>query len=366
MSKLSDSVYRILAKWYRSSNGFFRFLAYICYDIIGLPLYWISQGKEQFASLSDLTTEMRRQNRKVTGWTKIDILFEFIFHGYLAYEYVAYHFEEKSFKERKAFYSEMDRWRFTNIVNNRSDIWKLRNKRLAYEIFKKWYNREQIIVASIEDFDKYSDFISRHTKFFMKPFAGGGGINSGWFDVSKYSSPSESLEAIIKNGSYVLEEGVYQCQAMADFNPDSINTLRIVTIKQSDKISNWFAFVRTGRKGCPVDNGGRGGIIIGVDINKGELSTDGINEQGEIFKCHPDSGKPYKGFKLPFWEESLKVSMEMMNALPSINCIGWDIALTDKGPVIIEANGQTALCGPQITQQKGLRKEYEEVLMTLR
>lgn len=55
-----------------------------------------------------------------------------------------------------------------------------------------------------------------------------------------------------------------------------------------------------------------------------------------------------------------------MNAMPSINCIGWDLSVTDKGPVIIEANGQTALCGPQITQQKGFRKEYEEVLMTLK
>lgn len=366
MSKLSDSVYRILARWYRSSNKFLFLLAYIGYDLIGLPLYWLSQGKEQFACLSDLINEMRRQNRKVTGWTKIDILFEFIFHGYLAYEYVSYHFEKKSHKERKAFYSEMDRWRFSNISNNRKDIWKLKNKRLAYEIFKKWYNREQIIVTSNDDLEKYSDFISRHTKFFIKPFAGGGGINSGWFDTSKYSSPSESLQAILKNGSYVLEEGVYQCQAMADFNPDSINTLRIVTIKQSDKISKWFAFVRTGRKGCPVDNGGRGGIIIGVDINTGEMNTDGINEKGEIFPSHPDSGKPYKGFKLPFWEESLKVAMEMMDALPTINCIGWDIALTDKGPVIIEANGQTALCGPQITQQKGLRKEYEEILMSMK
>lgn len=55
-----------------------------------------------------------------------------------------------------------------------------------------------------------------------------------------------------------------------------------------------------------------------------------------------------------------------MNAMPSINCIGWDLAVTEKGPVVIEANGQTSLCGPQITQQKGLKKEDEEILMTLK
>ena len=366
MTKFIDQVYRIMAKLYRNNNFFLHILGHICYDITGLPLYWITQGKNQFECLQELISAMKKQGRKVSSFTKLDILFEFFFHGYLGYEYVAYHFETKTHKERKAFYSEMDRWRFTNICNNRKDIWKLKNKRLSYEIFKDWYKREQIIVKSLDDLEIYTKFAKVHPVFFAKPFAGCGGLGARWVDINKYTSIEESFKLLIKDGAFVIEEGVYQCQEMADFNPDSINTLRIVTIKQSNNLSNWFAFVRTGRKGCPVDNGGRGGIIIGVDINTGEMNTDGINEQGEIFKSHPDSGKLYKGFKLPFWKESLKVAMEMMNALPSINCIGWDIALTDKGPVIIEANGQTALCGPQITQQKGLRKEYEEILMTLK
>ena len=37
-----------------------------------------------------------------------------------------------------------------------------------------------------------------------------------------------------------------------------------------------------------------------------------------------------------------------------------------KGSEVIEANGQSALCGPQITQQKGLKKEDEEILRTLK
>lgn len=366
MIDIVDYTYRGLAKLYRSDNKLLHSFSYLSFSIIGFPLFLIYMGKEELDALPIALSELKRQNRKVTAFTKWDILFEFVFNGYLAYEYTAYHFESKSRKERNAFYSEKDRWRFMNICNTRDDKWKLRNKRLAYEIFKKWYDRDQIIVKSQKDLEAYTEFISKHPKFFIKPYASGGGINSGWFDASKYSTPLESLKTILKNGSYVLEEGVYQCEAMSKFNTDSINTLRIVTIKQGDKVSNWCSFVRTGRKGCPVDNGGRGGIIIGVDINTGEMNTDGVNEQGEFFESHPDSGVKFKGFKLPLWKESCKMAIEMMDAMPNMRCIGWDIALTDKGPVVIEANGQTALCGPQITQQKGLKKEDEEILMTLK
>lgn len=363
---MSNYIYSKLSKWYRSPNGFLHFLAYIGYDIIGLPLYWITQGKEQFQLLPELMETMKRQGRKITAFTKLDILFEFIFHGYLAYEYVAYHFETKSFKERKVFYSEMDRWRFTNIVNNRSDIWKLRNKRLAYEIFKDWYKREQIIVKSMDDLETYKQFASKHSKFFAKPYAGGGGLGARWVEVNKYASIDESLETLLKDGSFVLEEGVYQCSEMASFNPDSINTVRIVTIRSNNKVSIWHALIRTGRKGLIVDNGASGGLFVLVDHKTGKIISGGANERGDLFLNHPDSNVPFIGFQIPMWKELCDMSIEMMEAMPSINCIGWDLAVTDKGPVVIEANGQTSLCGPQLTQQIGLRKDYEEMLMIIK
>lgn len=365
MKGFANNLSSILSKWYRSKNVFFHFIANIIYNSIGLPFYWITRGKNQILSISKISKEMQRQGR-VSNWKiKLDILFEFIFHVFLSEEYFFYNFERKTRKERKEFCSELDHWKFTNICNKREDIFRLRNKRISYELFKNFYKREQIIVKSIDDIEIYSDFILRHPTFFKKPLNGAGGVDSGWFKSSDYSSNLLSLEAITKNGAFVLEEGVNQCELMSRFNPDSINTLRIVTIRQTDKVINWFAFIRTGRKGCSVDNGGKGGIIVGVDINKGELCTDGFNENGETFKSHPDSGIVFKGFKLPYWDESINMTIKLMDIVPSINCIGWDIAFTDNGPIIIEANGQTALIGPQLTRQNGIRKEYDKIIANL-
>ena len=313
-----------------------------------------------------MKAELQRQNRKVTAFTKLDILLGFILYGYLAYEYVAYHFEEKSRKERRQYYSEMEKWIFMSICNTKGDRWKLTDKSVAYNIFKDGYKREQILIKSKKDFEQFKGFATRHSVFFAKPYAGGGGVGARWMDVNKYPSIEESFNALLKDGSFVLEEGVYQCKEMASFNPDSINTVRIVTIRANNKPRIWQTLIRTGRKGSIVDNGASGGLFVLVDPDSGKLISGGANEKGEYYLEHPDSKIPFIGFQVPMWKEVCDFSLKMMECLPTIRCIGWDLAITDNGPVIIEANGQPVLSGLQLVLKKGLRKEYDEVLKTLK
>ena len=361
----TNKAFDILSDWYKSKSSCLHILSQTIYFIIAHLLYWIKHGFKEISGISKVLEEMRLQGRKVCFFTRIDIIFEFIFYGFMTSEYLSYHFEKTPFKKRRTFYSEMDHWIFSHVSNKKEDIWKLKNKRLAYEIFKDYYKREQIIINSKSDFENYAFFASKHPIFFLKPYAGCGGVNSGWFNTNNYSSLTESFEEILSYGSSVLEEGVVQCEEMSKFNPDSINTVRIVTIRRKDKLINWFSFVRTGRKGCPVDNGGKGGIIIDVDINTGKMCSDGINELGVFYKNHPDTGITFKDFKLPFWNETLDMAISLMELMPNVNCIGWDFAITDNGPVVIEANGQTAFIGPQITRQKGIKDECENIIMNL-
>lgn len=42
--------------------------------------------------------------------------------------------------------------------------------------------------------------------------------------------------------------------------------------------------------------------------------------------------------KIPFWEEVSEIVTKAHCLIPNLRYIGWDIAITDDGPVIIEAN----------------------------
>ena len=48
--------------------------------------------------------------------------------------------------------------------------------------------------------------------------------------------------------------------------------------------------------------------------------------------------------------------------IPTVRCIGWDFAHTDRGWVVIEGNDRCQLIGAQMTREHGLKKEFEDMV----
>lgn len=60
---------------------------------------------------------------------------------------------------------------------------------------------------------------------------------------------------------------------------------------------------------------------------------------------HPVSGVPIRGFPIPFWKEAIETCRRAQACFPALPNLGWDVALTDDGPRLLEAN---ARWGPPI------------------
>jgi hypothetical protein len=63
-----------------------------------------------------------------------------------------------------------------------------------------------------------------------------------------------------------------------------------------------------------------------------------ISRVTEPITDHPITGKRIQGFELPLWKETVDLAIRAHETLPDIALIGWDIAVTPDGPVIIEGN----------------------------
>ena len=62
---------------------------------------------------------------------------------------------------------------------------------------------------------------------------------------------------------------------------------------------------------------------------------------------HPDTGAPIAGHRLPCWAETMALATAALDAAHDRPSIGWDVAITDDGPVLVEGN---TLSNPDIAQ----------------
>ena len=151
------------------------------------------------------------------------------------------------------------------------------------------------------------------------------------------------FKAVILNSksSWIVQERIInQLNFMAQFHPSSINTIRVVTIKHDDCIDAVCAFARFGVNGRGNDNWSSGGVLVGVDVKTGLMQNYALYKPGFGTKCfaHPTSGTEFKGKMIPGWNEILLYVKSLHELFYDLHSIGWDVCLTENGPMIIEGN----------------------------
>ena len=82
----------------------------------------------------------------------------------------------------------------------------------------------------------------------------------------------------------------------------------------------------------------------------------------EHFEEHPETGARILGLQLPYLDEVLDLAREAASILPQARCMGWDVALTPSGPVLMEGNHNWCKILWQLPIDQGLRSEVEKML----
>jgi Sugar-transfer associated ATP-grasp len=140
---------------------------------------------------------------------------------------------------------------------------------------------------------------------------------------------------------YLLQARLNQHPFLNAIAPYTTNTVRVVTFLDADnEVHVHFSIVRVGRQGSTADNWDRGGISIAVDPATGVLGRGVLKPKygSQRVESHPDTGVRFAGLQMPFWKEVLDLCSRAARVTPNLRSVGWDVALTPDGPVIIEGN----------------------------
>ncbi len=177
-------------------------------------------------------------------------------------------------------------------------------------------------------------------------------IKEGRFYSGGTELTLDELQAKL-DGKYLLQERISQHPQISKLHPESVNTIRIITFNNGDKIEVFASALRIGAKGQNTDNWGTGGIVVGIDKVTGKLQEYGVFRQGYGLrsKTHPDSGMLFKDYQIPFYKESVDLVCRIHNYLPRIQSVGWDIAITPDGPTCIEGNDNWGCGIPMVLEE---------------
>lgn len=277
-------------------------------------------------------------------------------------EYFLYDFEWLSDAGKHQFVGDLERsFLCSRLYNSSKSGLIFMDKMKTYELFNKYYKRDVINIDNDNDFEKYVLFSKRNPTHMVKPSKASRGFGIYKETVSQEEkSMRAAFQRIRDAGACVVEECIVQGKDMARYHPGSVNTLRYATYLDEGRLTVLASFVKLGRGDSVVDNGGAGGLLAAIDPETGIIISKGRSEYGEEYLIHPDSQVQILGASIPNWTEVRLLAEELAHVLPDQKYVGWDLAYTDKGWVMVEGNSGGQFVGPQITLKTGIRPLVEK------
>jgi hypothetical protein len=222
-------------------------------------------------------------------------------------------------------------------------------------------------------------------KLFVKPADGwrGDGIfgpersDGGWTVDGQALSGRELAERLVSEAlgaGLLVQERLRSDPALYPIGGHlGMGTVRINTALTSSGPEVVFAFAKIMGSECLVDNfsGGKfGNMLARIDTGSGRLQEVFGREGGRRYlmdrvERHPVTGTPLTGFPLPRWDDAVALALAVARAFPEAPLIGSDVAITERGPVIIEVQSDWDANGAQLMMRRGLRPVLRALLPRL-
>ena len=294
------------------------------------------------------------------------VLFSSKYFGTSDTNYFDFEFYNKSFEQQKKFRTDKHRVTVHILCNEPYENSFIRNKVRANKLFSEFIHRDWLDASNCT-FDQFKLFTEKHSRFFSKKIIGLQGIGSEIIQVEPNQNLYE-LFARLKKERKLLEQLITQHVSLAEFYPNSVNTIRINTFLDIHNVVHILSCVgRFGSAGRFTDNFTYGGYSCGIDLKTGIIISDGLNRAHERFKKHPDTGKIFKGFQYPCWDKVHAVITKVAKFIPKVRHVGWDITINDKDEVlIIEANEASGVGVQQASDGVGKMEVYSPLVEELK
>lgn len=261
-------------------------------------------------------------------------------------DYLLFNFMEFRDPKMRDEYIFADDWvRLVHNLNPPNDSpGFLSDKVLAYKRFKKYFYRDVLITAESSD-SEIREFCQKHPVFYAKKAWSYAGR-----DVEKIRVDTRTLGetvAYLRQNYDMLEEEIVQHPLMDTVSPSAVASFRFTILKYQGRILILPLSVRIALwDDVDIIKMGQSSSCVAIDEEGRFISPAVVNDSvfdpafETRYDAHPLTGVPLSdgSFQVPFYKEMVDMMREITEGEEEYGHIGWDIAVSDKGPCVIEGN----------------------------
>lgn len=272
---------------------------------------------------------------KKTKKNKVLLLFDIIYCGI---KYQAGYMDYKLFemynlnkKERSTIITRGINNSIIKKYNNPEYIHYFSSKIDFNKKFNKYLLRDWMEINE-NNFDIFKSFTKLHPNIVVKPISESCGKGVEILNVNN-NNCKKIFNELLESKRILIEEVATQCEEIGKLHPNSINTIRIVTLNQKIVV----AFLRIGNNNNIVDNFNHEGLVAPINIETGIIDYLAIDKKGNLYEKHPLTNEDILWFKIPKWPRIKRFVENASKEVPEVGYIGWDVSL-NKDPFLIEGN----------------------------
>jgi len=243
-------------------------------------------------------------------------------------------------------------------------------------------NRGYGNIPTLRSTPEIEDFLLNAARYplFAKPKVGSGSIGSALIvDIDR-----DARELQLLNGAHVdlrafatetlkdyaegliFQTALRQHRTLSEVAGRAVGTIRVVTVIENVQPRALYTLWKIPAPSAMSDNYWQAGSMVAeIDIGTGRLvqCRRGIGPNQESLDSHPVSGKAFAEVQIPFWQEVIEITTKAHLLLPQFGVFGWDVAITEDGPTIVECNSNPHHMLYQLATGRGvLNREFSPVL----
>ena len=268
------------------------------------------------------------------------------------YDYQEFEFYNLNKEQRETYLTRGKNNEIIKKFNDKSKFYIFDNKEEMYKIYNKFLKR-QWMVLNENNYNDFLDFFKQNKVIIVKPIDGEGGKGIEKYEYINDEESKIVYSSLLFKKQLLVEQCIKQHPDMNKLYNKSVNTLRMFTFYKDGQAYFLQAILKVGNGGV-VDNFSSGGMYTYVD-DEGTVYAEAIDRMDNKYYKHPISNETIVGFKVPMFKEAVGMVKEAAKVVPEMGYIGWDVAISEDGPVLVEGN-----CYPGVFQVKPSLVEKKE------